>query len=84
MNKLYLTILLVIILFGTSLMPSIGSSEIETRDDIFLPPPLSVNMTYRDAIQSRCSVRTFTDEPVEDDILATVLWAAYGYRDDGS
>jgi nitroreductase len=41
-------------------------------------------MTYRDAIMSRCSVRTFKRDPVGDDALSTVLWAAYGRRDDGS
>ena len=58
-----------------------------TIDDskIFLPPPLSVNMTYRDTILSRCSVRTFkVTQPVGDEELSTLLWAAYGYRHDGS
>jgi len=45
-------------------------------------------MTYRDAIFSRCSVRTFKAtpqmEPVGDEELSTILWAAYGYRGDGS
>lgn len=52
--------------------------------EIFLPSPLSVNMTYRDAIMSRCSVRTFKTDSVGDEELSTVLWAAYGRRDDGS
>ncbi|GAF95321.1 unnamed protein product [marine sediment metagenome] len=55
------------------------------NSEIPLPPPSSVNMTYRDAIFSRCSVRSFKQmETVGDEELSTILWAAYGYRDDGS
>jgi nitroreductase len=55
------------------------------NSEIPLPSPLSVDMSYQDAIFSRCSVRTFKQtETVGDEELSTVLWAAYGYRDDGS
>jgi len=84
MNKLFTSIIAVILLLSTLIIPSIGSSVVESRDDISLPPPLSVNMTFRDSIQSRCSVRSFNDESVGDEILSTILWTAYGYRDDGS
>ena len=34
---------------------------------------------------SRCSVRNFkVSQPVGDEELSTILWAAYGYRDDES
>ena len=78
-------IYIIMLLIVSSIFPLLGLSVKGINSEIFLPPPLSVTMTYRDAIQSRCSVRTFhMNEPVEDDILSTVLWAAYGYRDDGS
>ena len=65
---------------------SLVSSSVKNDNyEIPLPPPLSVNMTFRDAIFCRCSVRTFkSSEPVGDEELSTVLWAAYGSRDDGS
>lgn len=53
--------------------------------EVPLPLPLSVNMTYRTAIMSRCSVRRFNNlKPVDESILSTILWAAYGVRDSGS
>lgn len=63
----------------------ISSSKNEENFEIFLPTPLSVNMSYRDAIFRRCSVRTFKSNiQVSDEKLSTVLWAAYGLRNDGS
>ena len=57
----------------------------DNNTEIFLPLPLDVNLTYRDAIMQRCSVRQFDyREPVDDKILSTILWAAYGTRNDGS
>jgi nitroreductase len=71
-----------IILSSFSLL---GLSKKQENYEIFLPIPLSVNMTYRDAIYSRCSVRTFKSSiPISDEELSTVLWAAYGFRDDGN
>jgi len=84
MNKLYPIVISVILFLGTSIITSIGSPTMKPSGDITLPPSFSVNMSFRDAIQSRCSVRTFTDDPIGDDILSTILWTAYGYRDDGS
>ena len=49
-----------------------------------LPHPMPVDMTLLDAIFRRMSVRGFTAQTVTDDDLSTVLWAAYGYRDDGN
>ncbi len=69
---------------GNSICPLAHLSVKGDKSEIPLPPPLSVNMTYRDAIMSRCSVRTFKTESVGDEELSTILWAAYGYRNDGS
>jgi len=68
------------------LLSSINLSQNAVNDtEIPLPLPLSVNMSYRTAIMSRCSVRRFAySEPVGDAELSTILWAAYGFREDGS
>lgn len=60
--------------------------ELETRfgtDDshvVFraLPEPRSMDMTLSDVLKARCTRRTFSDEPLSDRDLATVLWAADG------
>ena len=80
--------IIISILIVLSSIGIIGSSVQQVNNEIFLPPPLSVNMSYRDAISTRCSVRSFKVtpqmEPVRDLELSTILWAAYGYRQDGS
>lgn len=66
-------------------------SEIKTRfkdeDDhvIFrqLPEPRPMSMTLTDALQKRKSRRTFSDEPLSDDDMVTLLWAADGITHDG-
>lgn len=83
--KIYtIFISILIILSSVSL---VSSYDKEVNNEILLPPPLSVDMSYRDAIFSRCSVRSFKVspqmEPVGDQELSTILWAAYGYRDNG-
>ena len=61
------------------------SKYYNNETEIFLPDPISVTMSYRTAIMTRCSVRRFKAfEPVGDEELSTILWAAYGMRDDGS
>lgn len=65
---------------------SIGDiNRLFNETEIFLPDPISVNKSYRDAIMTRCSVRRFKqNEAVDDVTLSTILWAAYGTRDDQS
>lgn len=41
-------------------------------------------MSLEKAMMRRASMRSYTDEPVTDEELSTILWAAYGYRDDGN
>lgn len=88
MKKIFLNIIIVFALIISSIIPLVSLTVKGINSEIPLPPPLSVNMTYRDAIFSRCSVRTFKAtpqmEPVGDEELSTILWAAYGYRGDGS
>jgi nitroreductase len=49
-----------------------------------LPPPIAVNMVLEKSICRRMSVRTFTSELVTDQELSTILWAAYGYTENGN
>ena len=51
--------------------------------DYLLPPPLTTDMILEESIMRRMSIREFTEEPVTDEELATVLWAAHGLREDG-
>jgi nitroreductase len=53
-------------------------------DDISLPPPLVIDTPLEEIIMQRMSMRNFTDDPVTDEELATVLWSAYGLRDEGN
>ena len=46
-----------------------------------LPPPMTVDMNLEESIFRRMSVREFTEEPVTDEELSTVLWAACGFSD---
>ena len=41
-------------------------------------------MVLEESICRRMSVRAFTTEEVTDEELSTILWAAYGYTDNGS
>jgi nitroreductase len=80
--KIYIFIFSILIIISN--FSFVSSSFKEEIYEIPLPPILSINITYRDAIFSRCSVREFKAiEPVSDEELSTLLWSAYGYRDDG-
>lgn len=85
MKKIYTRnrfIILVIIFFtfcGLSNTAIIGYSFTHNT----LPPPLKTDMILEESIMRRMSIREFTDEPITDQELATILWAAHGLRDDG-
>ena len=51
-------------------------------DDYELPSSLNIDMSVEDCLMKRLSIREFTRKPVPDELLATVLWAAYGLRED--
>jgi len=69
-----------LVFFGLVILPSIETSYLA---DYSLPSPIDVDMILEESIFRRMSVREFTDEPVTDEELSTILWAAYGLRDDG-
>lgn len=82
---------LVIIFCSIAISPALGrsnSARLEEKSslvgqDYLLPPPQFIDMSFEESIMRRMSMRDFTDEPVTDEELSTVLWAAYGLRDDG-
>jgi nitroreductase len=49
-----------------------------------LPPPQNIDMNLEQTIFRRMSVREFTNEPITDEQLATILWNAMGVREDGN
>ena len=56
----------------------------QTPTDIVLPPPIPIDMIMEQSICRRVSYRTYTTQAVTDDELSTILWAAYGYLDNGN
>lgn len=48
-----------------------------------LPPPTPVAMNFEETLWRRSSIRNFTSDSVSIEDLSTILWAAYGLRDDG-
>ena len=64
-----------------TIMPTIISTPSTTNS---LPAPMYIDMIVEETIFRRMSVREFTDEPVTDEELSTILWAAYGYTENGN
>jgi len=80
MKKLYLIVGLIIMFF----IPHMNTFKVSTLpSQELLPPPIAVNMTLEKSIFRRCSIRIFSDEPVSEEELSTILWAAYGYIEIG-
>jgi len=48
--------------------------EASSRFDYPLPPPMTTDMILEESMMRRMSVREFTDDPVTDEELATILW----------
>lgn len=80
MNKKIVGFLVWMLLISTVILPVARTSTLTVYS---LQPPISVDMILEEAIFRRCSVREFSTDPVSDEDLSTILWAAYGYRDDG-
>jgi len=74
---------LTIILTVRGRFDKLSTLEINSNE-IPLPPPIPVDMILEESICRRMSVRSFTSEQVTDEELSTILWAAYGYTDDGN
>jgi len=72
-QKLITTCILVIVMLPVC--------TIATADE--LPPPTQASMNFEETLWRRSSIRNFTTEPVSIEDLSTILWSAYGVRDDG-
>jgi nitroreductase len=81
MKKNIVNVLVCTLLITTVILSFGGTSTLSVNS---LPPPKSVDMVLEESIFRRSSVRDFSDESVSDEDLSTILWAAYGFRDDGS
>ncbi len=79
-KKLVILSILCIFLIPTAL-PAL-TSEGYGLPDKDLPPPMDVDMILETSICRRMSIREFTNEPVSDEMLSTILWAAFGLRND--
>jgi nitroreductase len=72
----------IIVLFCSSIFLPLTVAN--SHDEYVLPAPLSVEMTVEESMFRRMSVREFSNEPVTDEELSTVLWAACGYQSNGN
>ena len=91
MYKKAVVLTIVIIFCSIAISPALGgsnSSRLEEKSSLvgqeyLLPPPQFIDMSLEKSIMCRMSMRNFTEEPVTDEELSTILWAAYGLREDG-
>ncbi len=91
--KKAVAVTITILLCSVAISPVVGISFSQKKyakevsplvgKDYSLPPPQIIDMSLEKSIMRRMSVRNFTEEPVTDEELSTILWAAYGLRDDG-
>lgn len=59
-------------------------NNIQAMDIIKLPEPKDKKAVYlKELINTRRSVRTFTQKPVSIHDLSYILWSSYGFKDDG-
>jgi hypothetical protein len=63
-------------------LPMLTKLGMSTSTGYLLPPPLDVEMVFEESLMRRMCIREFTDEPVTDEELSTVLWAACGFVDE--
>lgn len=80
-KMLVFSILLILIISSLSIsIELIKGTKCPNRE---LPDPLNVDMPLETTIFRRMSIREFTDSSISDKELSTILWAAYGLREDG-
>jgi nitroreductase len=93
--KKIICILICTLLIATAVFTVTGELNKSKTEDVIenvdiasaeypLPPPISIDMVLEKSICRRMSVRTFTQESVTDEELSTILWAAYGYTENGN
>jgi len=83
MKDIKIKISAVILCFCCFFIFPTGFAQNEGLETAFdLPQPLSVDISLECTMARRMSVREFTDEDISLDELSTILWSAYGYRED--
>jgi hypothetical protein len=82
-KSIYILLVLFLLLSSYSLSINTASGAVNYYSGYDLPPSLFMNTSIENVIQRRTCIRVFSDEPVTDKQLSTVLWSAYGVRDDG-
>ncbi len=75
------SILIFMIFFAATFSMITQSYEVNCID---LSEPVIIEKSIDEIIQKRTSIREFTDTPVSDEELSTILWNAFGTRTDGS
>ena len=80
MNRFFALLVITLCLLIQPII-GIGFSDVK---DIDLPEPGMIEVSIDEVIQKRTSIRDFTDEPLDFNDLSTILFHAYGMRDDGS
>jgi len=76
-SHMRLVAIIAALVFLVSAMPVVPQAA-GRRTRMDLPPPRQVDMPLEQAVCRRMSVRQFTDEPVSEQQLSTVLWHAWG------
>jgi nitroreductase len=90
-GKKGMTVTVLLVFLSLVIMPAFGIHHFSIEEkqnnlifhDYALPPPQTVDMVLEEAIFRRMSIREFTEQPVTDEELSTILWGACGYRGDG-
>jgi nitroreductase len=77
--KKCLVVTTIVFIVNVSLPLVVGNSD---NSNYTFPPPIDVDMILEESIMRRMSIREFTNDPLSDGDLGTVLWAAHGLRDD--
>lgn len=67
---------IIALFFGLIITPIFS---IAYENSYSLPPPIHVDMLLEKAMCRRMSVREFNSQPVTEDELSTILWAAHGF-----
>ena len=82
-RSIYLLLVLLLLLVPYSICTDSSSKIIHYNSEYNLPPPLKMNASIEYLLHRRTCIRSFSSDPVTDEQLSTILWAAYGLRECG-
>jgi len=81
-KKIMIIFTVILILSSTFIHTSFAKKTTITDSEIKLPSTIPMNTSIENVIQKRTCIRAFSEEDVTDEQLSTILWSAYGFRDD--